>query len=321
MRDKPKLDLGLTAYDELFKDDKEIREGRLPKIYDIPIELIDDFPDHPFKVKMDEDMDQLVESIKERGLITPITLRPKEDGRYEIVSGHRRKKACEIAGLSVVKADVREMSRDEAIILMVESNLQRSVILPSEKAFSYKMRLEAIRRLPGRPLKNSAPVGPNFQEVSSKQVANEVGDSRTQVQRYIRLTELVPDLLDLVDEGQIALRPAVELSYLTCDEQNMVYNQILACDCTPSHAQTIRMRKFSEEGRLNEAVVESIMQEEKPNQKEKIHLPYVQLRKYIPENVSYDDTREYILQALEFYQKYRTKEPQTQNKNNPGKAR
>ena len=147
MREKPKLDLGLSAYDELFKDDKEIREGRLPKIYDIPIELIDDFPDHPFKVKMDEDMDQLVESIKERGLITPITLRPKEDGRYEIVSGHRRKKACEIAGLSVVKADVREMSRDEAIILMVESNLQRSTILPSEKAFSYKMRLEAIKRL------------------------------------------------------------------------------------------------------------------------------------------------------------------------------
>jgi ParB family chromosome partitioning protein len=162
LREKPKLDLGLTAYDELFKDDKEIREGRLPKIYDIPIELIDEFPDHPFKVKMDEDMDQLVESIKERGLITPITLRPKEDGRYEVVSGHRRKKACEIAGLSYVKADVREMSRDEAIILMVESNLQRSVILPSEKAFSYKMRLEALKRLPGRPEKNSSPLGTDY---------------------------------------------------------------------------------------------------------------------------------------------------------------
>ena len=322
MRERPKLDLGLTAYDELFKDDKEIREGRLPKIYEIPIELIDDFPDHPFKVKMDEDMDQLVESIKERGLITPVTLRPKEDGRYEIVSGHRRKKACEIAGLSVVKADVREMSRDEAIIMMVESNLQRSVILPSEKAFSYKMRLEALKRLPGRPGKNYSPVENNLMgTTSSSSMAKDVGESAATIFRYIRLTELVPDLLDLVDEGQIALRPAVELSYLTCDEQNMVYNQILACDCTPSHAQTIRMRKFSEEGRLNEAVVESIMQEEKPNQKEKIHLPYVQLRKYIPENVSYDDTREYILQALEFYQKYRTKEPQTQNKNNPGKAR
>ena len=313
MRDKPKLNLGLTAYDELFKDDKEIKEGRLPKIYDIPIELIDDFPDHPFKVRMDEDMDQLVESIKERGLITPITLRPKEDGRYEIVSGHRRKKACEIAGLSVLKADVREMSRDEAIILMVESNLQRSVILPSEKAFSYKMRLEAMKRLPGRPAKNSAPLAPNLGERSNLQLAEQVGESKDQIRRYIRLTELIPDLLDLVDEGAIALRPAVELSYLTCNEQEMVYNQILACDCTPSHAQAIRLRKFSEDGRLTDAVVESIMQEEKPNQKEKIHLPYVQLRKYIPESVSYDDTRDYIMQALEFYQKYRTKVPAQNN--------
>ena len=323
MREKPKLDLGLTAYDELFKDDKEIREGRLPKIYDIPIELIDEFPDHPFKVRMDEDMDQLVESVKERGLITPITLRPKEDGRYEIVSGHRRKKACEIAGLSVVKADVREMSRDEAIIMMVESNLQRSKILPSEKAFSYKMRLEALRRRSGeRTDLTSVPVGQRLGGQTTREyIAENSPDSNTQIQRYIRLTELVPELLDLVDEGAIALRPAVELSYLTCDEQKMVYEQILDCDCTPSHAQTIRMRKFSEEGRLNEAVVESIMQEEKPNQKEKIHIPLGQLRKYIPETVSYDDTRDYIMQALEFYQKYRTKVPQTPNKNFPGKAR
>ncbi len=314
MREKPKLDLGLTAYDELFKDDKEIKEGRLPKIYDIPIELIDDFPDHPFKVRMDEDMDQLVESIKERGLITPITLRPKEDGRYEVVSGHRRKKACEIAGLSTVKADVREMTRDEAIILMVESNLQRSVILPSEKAFSYKMRLEALRRRSGeRTDLTSVPVGQRSGGQTTREyIAENSPDSNTQIQRYIRLTELIPELLDLVDEGAIALRPAVELSYLTCDEQEMVYKQILDCDCTPSHAQTIRMRKFSEEGRLNDAVIETIMQEEKPNQKEKIHIPYVQLRKYIPENVSYDDTRDYIMQALEFYQKYRTKVP-TQN--------
>ena len=322
MREKPKLDLGLTAYDELFKDDKEIREGRLPKIYDIPIELIDEFPDHPFKVRMDEDMDQLVESVKERGLITPITLRPKEDGRYEIVSGHRRKKACEIAGLSVVKADVREMSRDEAIILMVESNLQRSKILPSEKAFSYKMRYEAMKRQGKRTDLTCAPVAHKLDGVKSRDIlAGEVGEGRDQIRRYIRLTELVPELLDLVDEGAIALRPAVELSYLTCDEQNMVYQQILDCDCTPSHAQTIRMRKFSEEGRLNEAVIESIMQEEKPNQKEKIHIPLGQLRKYIPETVSYDDTRDYIMQALEFYQKYRTKVPQTPNKNFPGKAR
>ena len=320
MRDKPKLDLGLTAYDELFKDDKEIREGRLPKIYDIPIDLIDDFPDHPFKVKMDEDMDQLVESVKERGLITPITLRPKEDGRYEIVSGHRRKKACEIAGLSYVKADVREMSRDEAIILMVESNLQRSVILPSEKAFSYKMRLEAMKRQGKRTDLTSAPVAPKLGERSNLELADQVGESKDQIRRYIRLTELIPNLLDLVDEGQIALRPAVELSYLTKDEQALVYEQILDCDCTPSHAQTIRMRKFSEDGRLTDAVIESIMQEEKPNQKEKIHIPYGQLRKYIPDNLSYDDTRDYIMQALEFYQKYRTQTP-TQNKNIPRKTR
>lgn len=311
MREKPKLDLGLTAYDELFKDDKEIREGRLPKIYDIPIDLIDDFPDHPFKVKMDEDMDQLVESVKDRGLITPITLRPKEDGRYEIVSGHRRKKACEIAGLSTVKADVREMSRDEAIILMVESNLQRSVILPSEKAFSYKMRLEALKRQGKRTDITSNPLGGKLGE-TAEYIGEKAGDSATQVRRYIRLTELVPELLDLVDEGQIALRPAVELSYLTLDEQEMVYKQILECDCTPSHAQTIRMRRFSEEGKLSDAVVESIMQEEKPNQKEKIHIPLGQLRKYIPDGVSYDDTRDYIMQALEFYQKYRTQVP-TQN--------
>lgn len=319
MREKPKLDLGLSAYDELFKDDKEIREGRLPKIYDIPLELIDDFPDHPFKVRMDEDMDQLVESVKERGLITPITLRPKEDGRYEVVSGHRRKKACEIAGLSNVKADVREMSRDEAIILMVESNLQRSTILPSEKAFSYKMRLEALKRQGKRTDLTSNPLGGKLGE-TAEYIGESVGDSATQVRRYIRLTELIPDLLDLVDDGKIALRPAVELSYLSQNEQKILYEQILDCDCTPSHAQAIRMRKFSEEGRLNDAVIETIMQEEKPNQKEKIHIPYGQLRKYIPENVSYDDTRDYILQALEFYQKYRTKVP-TQNKNNPGKVR
>ena len=309
MREKPKLDLGLTAYDELFKDDKELREGRLPKIYEIPLELIDDFPDHPFKVRMDEDMDQLVESIKERGLITPITLRPKEDGRYEIVSGHRRKKACEIAGLSVVKADVREMTRDEAIILMVESNLQRSVILPSEKAFSYKMRYEAMKRQGKRSDLTSGPLGQKF---SRDELANSVEDSSRQIQRYIRLTELVPDLLDLVDEGKIGLRPGVELSYLTKDEQDMVCRQIADCECTPSHAQTIRMRRLSEKGGLNAVIIEEIMLEEKPNQKEKVSVPYGQVRKYIPEDVPFEETGDYIMKALEFYQNYRTKIP---NKN------
>ena len=305
MKEKPKLDLGLTAYDDLFKDDKEIRESKLPKIHDIPIELIDDFPDHPFKVRNDEDMDQLVESIKERGLITPITLRPKEDGRYEIVSGHRRKKACEIAGLSVVKADIRDMTRDEAIILMVESNLQRSTILP---------RLEALKRQGKRTDLTSNPLGGKLTETAGI-IGKNANDSATQVRRYIRLTELLPELLEFVDEGKMALRPAVELSYLTYDEQEIVYKQILECDCTPSHAQAIRMRKFSEDGRLNDAVIETIMQEEKPNQKEKVHIPYVQVRKYIPENVKYEDTRDYIIQALEFYQKYSTKVP-TQTINN-----
>ena len=310
MRERPKLDLGLTAYDDLFKDDKELKESKLPKIYDIPIDLIDDFPDHPFKVKMDEDMEQLVESVKERGLITPVTLRPKEDGRYEIVSGHRRKKACEIAGLSFVKADVKEMTRDEAIILMVESNLQRSVILPSEKAFSYKMRNDAIKRQAGRLSKNGDPVGPNLR--TSEIIANDTNESATQIKRYIRLTELIPELLDLVDEGKIALRPAVELSYLTQDEQELVNQSIYELDCTPSHAQTIRMRKFSEEGRLSDAVIESIMQEEKPNQKEKIHIHYGQVKQYIPESVPFENAEDYIVKALAFYQKYKNK---IQNKN------
>ena len=216
MKNVQKIDLGLTGYDELFMNDAERKENKLPRIYDIPLSEIEDFPDHPFKVKLDENMDQLVQSIKERGIITPVTLRPKEDGRYEIVSGHRRKKACELAGFDTVKAEVREMTRDEAIILMVESNLQRSVILPSEKAFSYKMRLEAMKRQAGRPSKeNASPVATNFlQGRSDVELGEQVGESKDQVRRYIRLTELIPELLDLVDEGRIAFRPAVELSYL-----------------------------------------------------------------------------------------------------------
>ena len=205
------IDLGLTGYDELFMDDASRAEAKLPRIHEIPLDQIDDFPDHPFKVKLDEDMDQLVQSVIDRGVITPITLRPKEDGRYEIVAGHRRRKACEIAGLPTVKAEIRDLTRDEAIILMVESNLQRSTILPSEKAFSYKMRLEAMKRQAGRRSKsNFGPVGQN----SRNELATETNESSRQIQRYIRLTYLVPALLDMVDEGKIALRPAVELSYL-----------------------------------------------------------------------------------------------------------
>ena len=238
MKNVQKIDLGLTGYDELFANDEERKVNKLPRIFDIPISEIDDFPDHPFKVKIDEDMDQLVQSIKERGIITPVTLRPKEDGRYEIVSGHRRKKACELAGLDTVKAEVREMSRDEAIILMVESNLQRSTILPSEKAFSYKMRLEAMNRQGQRTDLTSSPVGIKLQGKQSLEIVGEsAGDSRNQVHRYIRLTELVQPLLDLVDEGRIAFRPAVELSYLKKEEQEALVEEISYADATPSLAQ------------------------------------------------------------------------------------
>lgn len=264
MKNVPKSNLGLTGYDELFMNDTERMETKLPHIYDIPLELIDDFPDHPFKVRDDEDMMQLVESVKERGIITPVTLRPKEDGRYEIVSGHRRKKACELAGFETVKAEVREMTRDEAIILMVESNFQRSQILPSEKAFAYKMRLEAMKRQAGRPSKeNSVPVAQNYEGKTSRELLGEqVGESQDQIRRYIRLTHLVPELRDYVDEGKIKMRPAVELSYLDEESQRAVVDEIDLNQCTPSHDQTIRMRKFFTDGKLTPEVVSAIMGEE-----------------------------------------------------------
>ena len=310
MKNVQKIDLGLTGYDELFMNDAERAENKLPRIYDVPISEIDDFPDHPFKVKVDEDMDQLVQSIKERGIITPVTLRPKEDGRYEIVSGHRRKKACELAGLDTVKAEVREMTRDEAIILMVESNLQRSTILPSEKAFSYKMRLEAMKRQAGRPSQeNYSPLGNNsLGTKSSDEMAEEVGESKNTIFRYIRLTELIPELLQLVDESRIAFRPAVELSYLKKEEQTALLEEISYTDATPSLAQAIKMKKFSNEGKLSQEVIESIMSEEKPNQKEKINIKYEDARKFIPASVPYDKTGDYIMKALEYYHRYQERQ-------------
>ena len=302
-----RIDLGLTALDELFMTDEERRINRLPRIHEIPIEKIDDFPDHPFKVRLDEDMDQLVESIKTNGIITPITLREKEDGRYELVSGHRRKKACELAGLKTVKAEIRDMTRDEAIIIMCESNLQRSTILPSEKAFSYKMRLEAMRRQAGRPRKeNVSPVGPNFR--SDEIMAQETGDSRNQIHRYIRLTFLNPALLDMVDEGKIALRPAVELSYLTEQEQRDLFETIEFEDATPSLSQAIKMREFSKAGKLSADVILSIMCEQKPNQKEKISFQTDRLKPYLPQNISPKQTEDYILKALEYYHRYRARQ-------------
>ena len=307
MKNVQKIDLGLTGYDELFMNDTERKEIKLPRIYDIPLSEIDDFPDHPFKVKLDEDMDQLVQSIKERGIITPVTLRPKEDGRYEIVSGHRRRKACELAGFDTVKAEVREMTRDEAIILMVESNLQRSTILPSEKAFSYKMRLEAMKRQQGeRTDLTSVPVG---QRLTSREIlAENSPDSNTQIQRYIRLTELIQGLLDLVDEGRIAFRPAVELSYLQKEEQSALLEQIAYADATPSLAQAIKLKRFSQDGKLNNEVIESIMSEEKPNQREKINIKYAEARRFIPASVPYEKTGDYIMKALEYYHRYQERQ-------------
>ena len=306
MKNVQKIDLGLTGYDELFANDEERKVNKLPRIFDIPISEIDDFPDHPFKVKIDEDMDQLVQSIKERGIITPVTLRPKEDGRYEIVSGLRRKKACELAGFDTVKAEVREMTRDEAIILMVESNLQRSVILPSEKAFSYKMRLEAMKRQGQRTDLTLSPVETKLR--SSELIAQNSGDSRAQVDRYIRLTELIPELLDLVDEGRIAFRPAVELSYLQKEEQSALLEQIAYADATPALAQAIKLKQFSQDGKLTNEVIESIMSEEKPNQREKINIKYAEARRFIPASVPYEKTGEYILKALEYYHRYQERQ-------------
>lgn len=300
-----KIDLGLkTAYDELFMDDKGREENRLPKIHNIPLSEIDDFPNHPFQVRMDEDMDQLVESVRSRGVITPITVCPKEDGRYEIVSGHRRKKACEIVGLETIPTEVKNLDRDEATILMVDSNCQRSTILPSEKAHSYKMKLEAMKRKQGeRTDLTSAPLGQKLQS-TRELIAETSPDSHSQIQRYIRLNELNDGLLNLTDEGRIALRPAVELSYLTKEEQDALLETISYEDATPSLAQAIKMRKFSNEGKLNEDVILSIMCEDKPNQREKLSFPADRLRKYIPNGITIKQTEEYVVKALEFYQRY-----------------
>lgn len=287
-------------------DDKERVESQLPKIYEIPLSEIDEFPNHPFHVRLDEDMDQLVESIKERGIITPVTLRQKPDGRYEIVSGHRRTKACELAGLTTVKAEIKELSRDEAIILMVESNLQRTTILPSEKAFSYKMRLEAMNRQGQRTDLTSRPVVEKLD--SAESVGTAQGDSGRQVQRYIRLTHLIEPLLDLVDSGKIAFRPAVELSYLTEGEQNSLLDSINSEQSTPSLAQALKMKEFSQNGRLNADVILSIMCEQKPNQKEKISFQSERLKPFIPKNFTAKQAEDYVIKALEYYHRYQLRQ-------------
>ena len=298
-----KSDFTLMKLDDLFTTQAQRDEEQLSKIRDIPLELIDDFPDHPFKVRDDEDMMQLVESVKERGVITPATVRQKEDGRYELVSGHRRKRACELAGFETLRSEIVDLNRDEATILMVESNFQRSEILPSEKAFAYKMRLEAMKRQAGRPRKeNVSPVGTNLR--TDEQIAQETGDSRNQIHRYVRLTNLVPELLEFVDEGRIKMRPAVELSYLDEDCQRDVVDEIDLNDATPSHDQTIRMRKLFNEGNLTTEAIHAVMSEEKPNQKEKIVLRGDRVRQLIPKNIPVSQTEDFVCKALEHYNKF-----------------
>ena len=292
----------LTAYDDLFQTDESRAEAKLSKIRDIPLSQIDEFPDHPFKVLMDEDMEQLVESIKRNGVMTPATVRLKEDGRYELVSGHRRKKACELAGLETLKCEVKELTRDEAIIVMVESNLQRSTILPSEKAFAYNMRLEAMDRQGQRNDLTSTPMVSKSR--SNEELADKVGESREQIRRFIRLTELVPEILQMVDERQIAFRPAVEISYLTEEQQYTLLEAMSYNDATPSLAQAIKMKKFMQEGRLTDEVIQSIMEEEKPNQKEKPAFRDERITKLIPKSVPRGQEADFVVKALEFYNRH-----------------
>ena len=308
MKEGKKLDLGLTGLDKLFSTEQERVESQLPKIYDIPLSEIDDFPDHPYKVKEDEDMDQLVQSIKDNGILTPVTLRRKEDGRYEVVAGHRRKRACELAGIPTLRAEIKDLTRDEAVILMVESNYQRSKILPSEKAFAYKMRLEAMNRQGQRLDLTSVPVGPKLGERSNDALSKETGDSSSQIKRYIRLTNLIPDILEMVDEGRIAFRPAVELSYLSEAEQAYLLEEMTYNDATPSLAQAIKMHNFAKEGKLSSEVIESIMSEEKPNQREKISFRADRLRQYIPDSVPREKTEEYVMRALQHYREYQIRQ-------------
>lgn len=297
-----KSDFTLTRLDDLFSTQEQRDEEKLSKIRDIQLELIDDFPDHPFKVRDDEDMQQLVESIKERGVITPATVRQKEDGRYELISGHRRKRACELAGFDTLRCEVVDLNRDEATILMVESNFQRSQILPSEKAYAYKMRLDAMNRQGQRTDLTSTPLVSKSR--TNEELGNQVGESREQIRRYVRLTNLVPELLEFVDEGRIKMRPAVELSYLDEDCQRDVVDEIDMNDATPSHDQTIRMRKFFDEGKLTTEAIQAIMSEEKPNQKEKIVLRGDRVRQLIPKNIPISQTEDFVCKALEHYNKY-----------------
>ncbi len=297
----------LPSLDDLFSSQEERDDARLKRIHEIPLDQIDPFPDHPYKVRDDEEMMALVESVKENGVITPATVRKKEDGRYELLSGHRRMRACMINGINTLRCEVVDMDRDEATIFMVESNIHRNTVLPSEKAFAYKMRLEAMKRIPGRPRKNESPLATNFGR-SDVELGAEVGESKDQVRRYIRLTELIPELLTLVDEKKIAMRPAVEISYLPKELQEILADCIEMEQCTPSHAQTIRMRKLLDKGKLTSDAIETIMLEEKPNQKERIVLRGERFKELFPPELPPAKREDYVAAAMEYYSRHRAKQ-------------
>jgi ParB family chromosome partitioning protein len=303
---KSKLDLGLRPVDDLFETDESREDRKRERLIDLPLAEISDFPDHPYKVLDDESMTELVESIKTRGVIQPVIVREKDSGGYEMVSGHRRKHACELAGVETIPCRVQDLTHDEAVISMVDSNLQRDVILPSEKAKAYKMRLDSMKRQGQRTDLTSSPVATKLR--SDDEMAEIVGEGKDNIRRYIRLNELVPSILDMVDEKKIALRPAVEISYLTKEEQNMLADAIEFCDATPSHAQTIKLRRYSEEGKLTDAVIDSIMEEEKPNQRVPSQFKDERIRKLIPQNVPKEREADYVVQALEFYNRHRERQ-------------
>ena len=297
------IKLPLPAADDLFSTQEERDEAKREFIADIPLTEISDFPDHPYKVKQDESMLELAASIREEGVVNPALVRPKPEGGYEMVAGHRRKFASELAGKAVMPCIVRNLTDDEATIIMVDSNLQREKVLPSEKAFAYKMKLDAMKRQGQRTDLTSTPVEQKLSKYSVEILGEAVGESRSQIQRYIRLTELITPILDMVDEGKIAMRPAVELSYLPKEQQQMLFDTMELEDCTPSHAQAIKMRKFAEAGKLNEDVILSIMTEEKPNQVEQFKIPKKRIDKYFSPGTTPKQMEDTIIKALELYRR------------------
>ena len=302
MSAKPR-DLGMTPLDDLFSTDESRAEAQLEKVVTLNPADISDFPNHPFKVKQDEAMAEMVDSVKQYGVLVPALVRPKADGGYEMVAGHRRKCAATLAGITEMPCIVRNLTDDEATIIMVDSNLQRETILPSEKAFAYKMKLEAMKRQAGRP-KNSAPLEPNLKGTrSNEELAASSPDSRSQIQRYIRLIELITPVLDMVDSGKIAFRPAVELSYLSKEQQQSLYDTMECEDCTPSLAQAIKMKEFSRDGKLTEEVILSIMQEEKTNQREQFKMPKERISKYFAPGTPAQKIEDTIIKALELYRR------------------